>query len=151
MQKKIDLSIIVVSYRNAPVLELCLKSILNETERMRKKSNVASEIIVVDSEAGEKTRDIVKKFILENNPIIYCPFTENTGFSKSVNRGIRESQGKYLFILNYDIIITEGSLGKMCQYLKTHRKTGILGPKLLNFDGSPQPSAFHFYTPPIIL
>jgi hypothetical protein len=151
MKKSPDLSIIVVSYQNAPVLELCLKSILEETERLETKLEIKSEIIVVDSETGEKTRDTVKKFILKNHPIIYCPFTENTGFSKSVNRGIRESKGKYLFILNYDIIITQGSLRKMLQYLKDNPKVGILGPKLLNFDGSPQPSAFHFYTPPIIL
>lgn len=149
--KKPDLSIIVVSYQNAPVLELCLKSIIEETERLEKKFSLKSEVIVVDSNAGEKTRDTVKKFILEGYPITYCPFTENTGFSRAVNRGIRESKGKNLFILNYDIIITRGSLGKMLRFINDSPRVGILGPKLLNFDGSPQISAFHFYTPSIIL
>jgi len=148
---KVDLSLIVVSYQNAPVLDLCLKSIIEETANLNKKEGIRSEVIVVDSEAGEKTRDIVKKYILDNHPITYCPFATNTGFSRSVNKGIKESRGKYLFILNYDIIITQGSLGKMIQYLKENPRVGILGPKLLNFDGSPQNSAFHFYTPLVIL
>jgi N-acetylglucosaminyl-diphospho-decaprenol L-rhamnosyltransferase len=54
-------------------------------------------------------------------------------------------------ILNSDIILTEGSLKKMLEHLKSNPKVGILGPKLLNFDGTPQASAFHFYTPLIIL
>lgn len=150
---KIDLSIIVTSYQNAAVLDLCLKSIVRETKILAKKKKVQSEIIVVDSEAGEKTRDVAKKYILaqEHESIIYCPFSDNIGFPKLVNKGVKESQGNYILILNSDIILTEGSLEKMLKYLKTYKKTGILGPKLLNFDGSPQASAFHFYTPLIIL
>jgi len=149
--EKIDLSIIVTTYQNAAVLDLCLKSIVDETRRIYKTGKVRSEVIVVDSEAGEKTRDVVKKYLLDNESIIYCPFSQNMGFPKLVNKGLKESGGSYILILNSDIILTEKSLSDMLRYLKTHRKTGILGPKLLNFDGSPQPSAFHFYTPLIIL
>jgi N-acetylglucosaminyl-diphospho-decaprenol L-rhamnosyltransferase len=149
--EKVDLSIIVTSYQNAAVLDLCLKSIMDETKRLLKKRGLHSEVVVVDGEAGEKTRDVAKKYILDNPRITYCPFSKNMGFPKLVNKGLKESSGDYILILNSDIILTEGSLGEMLRYLKTHRKTGILGPKLLNFDGSPQASAFHFYTPLIIL
>lgn len=148
---KIDLSLIVTSYQNAAVLDLCLKSIVRETKTLEKKDSVKSEVIIVDSEAGEKTRDVAKKYILDNKFITYCPFSDNIGFPKLVNKGVKESRGDYILILNSDIILTEGSLGKMLDYLKSNSKIGILGPKLLNFDGSPQPSAFHFYTPLIIL
>jgi len=149
--KKINLSIIVTSYRNAAVLDLCLKSIMDETQRLYKAEKLRSEVIVVDGEAGEKTRDVVKKYLLDSEAVRYCPFSKNMGFPKMVNKGIGESRGAYILILNSDIILTEKSLANMLNYLKTHRKTGILGPKLLNFDGTPQPSAFHFYTPLIIL
>jgi len=149
--EKIYLSIIVTSYQNAAVLELCLKSVIEETKRFKKEAGISSEIIVVDSKAGEKTRDVVKKFILENNFITYCPFSENVGFAKLVNKGIKEGEGKILLILNCDIILTKGSLRKMFEYTENNPRLGVLGPKLLNFDGSPQPSAFHFYTPLLIL
>jgi len=145
------LSVVVVSFQNAPVLELCLDSILLEGKNIWKKQRVSLEVIVIDSMAGEKTRDVVKKFILDDHPVKYFPFKENSGFSRAVNKGIKESRGDYLLILNYDIILTEGALGKMLDFLRKDKKVGILGPKLLNFDGSPQPSAFHFYTPLIIL
>jgi len=157
--KKIDLSIIVTSYQNAAVLDLCLKSIIEEINRLRKKEELRSEVIVVDSEATAKTRDVAKKYILtfesdkqpNHQSVLYCPFAKNIGFPKLVNKGIKESRGDYLLILNSDIILTRGSLFKMLSYLRQNPRVGILGPKLLNFDGSPQASAFHFYTPLLIL
>jgi len=146
----IDLSIIVTSYQNAAVLDLCLKSIVDETKNCEKEG-YRSEIIIVDGEAGEKTQDVAKKHILKNQSITYCPFSKNIGFPKLVNKGIKESHGNYILILNSDIILTGGSLKKMLEYLKNNPGVGILGPKLLNFDGSPQDSAFHFYSPSIIL
>lgn len=151
IMKKPDLSIIITSFQNASVLDLCLKSIIQETDKILEKNKLKSEVIVIDGEAGEKTRDIVKKYILDSQIITYYPLTENIGFPKMVNKGIKVSRGDYILILNSDIILIRGSLKKMLNYLKIHRKTGILGPKLLNFDGSPQASAFHFYTPLIIL
>jgi len=51
-----------------------------------------------------------------------------------------------MFIINADIIPLEGSLEKMCEYMKEHPEIGLLGPQLLNFDGSVQQSCFRFYT-----
>ena len=150
-KKAESISIIVVSYHNAPVLELCINSILKERRELRRKQDLKMEVLVIDSEASEKTRDIAKKFTLQRKPVRYFPFTENTGFSRAVNKGIKESRGDFLLILNYDIILTEGALLRMVEVIKNDKKIGIMGPKLLNFDGSPQSSAFHFYTPLVIL
>ncbi len=150
-KKKPLLSIVVVSYQNAAILELCLNSIIEEVNSLKKIIKAESEVLVVDSGAIEKTRDVVKQFILDQKPVKYFSFKKNTGFSKAVNKGIKESAGDFLLILNADIILTKNSLGKMINYLKENSRVGILGPKLLNFDGSPQISAFHFYTPSIIL
>ncbi len=149
--QSLDISFIVVSFKNAAILDLCVKSILEEISVLKESKKIRGEILVVDSMAGEKTRDVAKKYIMDGKPVRYFPFKENTGFSKAVNRGIEKSKGRLLFILNSDIILTEGSLWPMMEYMKLNKKTGILGPKLLNFDGSPQSSAFHFYTPEIIL
>ncbi|MBM3256045.1 MAG: glycosyltransferase family 2 protein [Candidatus Moranbacteria bacterium] len=149
-RRLVELSIIVASFRNAAMLELCLKSIGEEARRLKKKK-IRNEIIIVDSQADEKTRDIAKKFILNGNSACYYPFRKNVGFAKLINQGIKLSHGKFLLFLNADIIIIKDAFRKMMEYLKDNPQVGILGPRLLNFDGSPQPSAFHFYTPSIIL
>ena len=149
-RRSIDLSVIVASFHNAAMLELCLKSISEETRRLKRR-RIRCEIIVVDSQAEEKTRDVVKKFILDGKLTCYYPFRKNVGFAKLINRGIKLSRGKFLLFLNADIIIIKNTFWKMIEYLGNNPQIGILGPRLLNFDGSPQPSAFHFYTPSVIL
>lgn len=137
-----ELSIIVTSYKNPSVLKLCLESL---------KKNVLShsyEILVLDSSTEEDTETLMRE---EFPDIRFFPFSRNLGFAKLVNRGLREARGKYILILNADIIIDKKSVDILVEYLKNNTSVGIAGPKLLNFDGQLQFSCFRFYTLPIII
>lgn len=133
------LSIIIVNYKNAPLLRLCLKSL----QRIIPDS-FAHEIIVVDASAGGDTAHVATE---EFSHVHYLPFKENIGYTRGANHGLKEARGDYMFIINADIIPLEGSLEKMYAYMKAHSEIGLLGPQLLNFDGSVQQSCFRFYTP----
>lgn len=139
---KKELSIIVTNYKNPSVLRLCLESL---------KKNILSEnfeILVMDSATEEDTEMMMR----ENFPDVhFFSHENNVGFLRLVNRGIKKSSGKFLLILNADIIIEKKSVDILIEYLKKNPSTGIVGPKLLNFDGQIQPSCFQFYTPLIIL
>ena len=78
-----DVSIIIVSYKNAAILKLCLDSLeKNISER------IDYEIIVVDSETQEEIQDL----ILENYPQVkFFPFKENLGLARGLNKGIKKS------------------------------------------------------------
>lgn len=137
------LSIIIMNYKNAPLLRLCLKSL------KRVLSNSFSyEIIVVDASAGPETSAVA---IEEYPEVHYLPFKENVGYTRGVNEGIKIAKGDAIFIANPDIIPLEGSLEKMYEYLKNNPKIGMVGSQLLNFDGSFQQSCFRFYTPLTII
>ncbi len=133
------LSIIIVNYKNAPLLRLCLKSLQRVLP-----ASFAHEIIVVDVSASPDTAYIAAE---EFPNVRYLPFKENIGYTKGVNNGLKVAKGDFLFIINSDIIPLESSLDKMCAYMKAHPEIGLLGPQLLNFDGSRQQSCFRFYTP----
>ncbi|MEK9157628.1 MAG: glycosyltransferase family 2 protein [Patescibacteria group bacterium] len=137
------LSIIIMNYKNAPLLRLCLKSLKRVLS-----NSFAHEIIVVDSSANLETSSVVSE---EFPGVRYLPFKENVGYTKGVNEGIKISKGDVVFVANPDIIPLRGSLEKMYSYLKDNPKIGLLGPKLLNFDGSFQQSCFRFYTPLTII
>jgi len=81
----------------------------------------------------------------------FIAFKENAGFLRLVNRGIKEAKGKYYLILNADIIIDKRSVNVLFDYLRSNPEVGLIGPKLLNFNGKLQYSCFQFYTPLIIL
>ncbi|MEK7217625.1 MAG: glycosyltransferase family 2 protein [Patescibacteria group bacterium] len=133
------LSIVIVNYKNAPLLRLCLKSL-----RRVISDSFVHEIIVVDASANADTVHIATE---EFPHIRYLPFKENIGYTRAVNHGLKTAKGDFIFIINADIIPLEGSLEKMYAYMKSHPEIGLLGPRLLNFDGSTQQSCFRFYTP----
>jgi len=137
-----ELSIIVTSYKNPSVLRLCLESL---------KKNVLNEnceILVLDSATEEETEMMMR----EDFPDIkFFPFKNNLGFSRLVNNGLRRARGDHILILNADIIIEKKSADILLQQFKNNPLIGIIGPKLLNFDGKVQLSCFRFYTLPIII
>jgi len=136
------LSIVITHHQTLALLKLCLKSI---------KENVGVleyEVIVVDSQSEENTRELIKEEFPEVK-IIY--FSKNVGYAKIVNTGIKAARGDYILILNADIIILKGSILKMLEFIEGHPKVGIVGPQLLTFSNQPQSSCFHFPNLGVIL
>lgn len=132
-----DLSIVIVTYNSRTPVESCLNSLERYT------SSRPSETIVVDNASSDGTvgfiRDRFPKVrILAND--------ENFGYSRAVNQGIRLSTGKFILILNPDIIVQESSLDRLLDFMDSHPDAGIAGAKLTNPDGSLQYSARAFYT-----
>lgn len=130
------LSIIITHYKTLELLKLCLESLRAAS------FNLPHEILVMDSEAQEETEETIKSDWPE---VKYFPFNKNTGYAKMVNVGLREAQGEYLLILNADILAAKDSLDKLIGYLSANPKIGLLGPQLLNFNGTIQESCFHFH------
>jgi GT2 family glycosyltransferase len=129
------LSIIITHHRTPVLLKLCLKSIQENI------GDIEHEIIVVDSQAEPATQEIIEEKFPQ---IKLIPFSENIGYAKLVNRGIKASQGEYILILNADILILKESISQMLEYIKSHPQVGIIGPQLLTFSNQPQNSCFRF-------
>ncbi len=125
-----DVSIAMVSLNCWGVLKDCLDSL-----RLSDPS-VTYELFLVDNGSTDGT--------LEKVPELYPEVTlvknaENVGFLKGTNQGIRMSTGRYILWLNPDTILRPDSLRQMTEFLEQHPKAGIVGPKVLNADGSFQP------------
>lgn len=136
------LSIIITHHRTPELLRLCLNS-LKEASR-----NLPCEIFVLDSEAQDEAEEMIKSDWPE---IKFLPFEKNTGYAKIVNVGLSQARGEYLLVLNADIVAESDSLQKMIEYMDANPKTGLLGPQLLNFNGTIQDSCFRFHRPFTIL
>jgi len=68
---------------------------------------------------------------------------ENAGFGKANNQGAAKAKGDWVLLLNSDTVIKEGFFQGIASAID-QQKTGIYGFKLLNQDGSIQPSAGYF-------
>ncbi len=71
----------------------------------------------------------------------------NVGFSSANNQAMRIAHGEYFLLLNSDAYLLPGALEKLTAFLQAHPQAGVAGPRLLNADGSLQPSCHHFPSP----
>jgi len=70
------------------------------------------------------------------------------GFAANHNRILEQAQADYVFVLNDDLIFLPGSIEKMLDFMERpeSQDIGVLSPRLLNPDGSLQPSTYAFPT-----
>lgn len=71
---------------------------------------------------------------------------ENLGFAKANNIGIRRSSGRYLCLLNSDVVVLKGCIKNLIDFMDNHPNAGMVGPRILNPDRTLQPSCRHFPT-----
>jgi len=131
MEKTIDLSICIVSWRVKDLLKNCLDSIYNKSWKIN------FETFVIDNNSCDGTAEMVKEYFPQVN---FVQNRTNDGFTKTNNILIKESRGRYVLLLNPDTIIHPNSLDKMAEFMDVHPEAGAMGPKLLNSDGTLQKS-----------
>ncbi|HEX7880142.1 MAG TPA: glycosyltransferase, partial [Candidatus Eisenbacteria bacterium] len=106
------------------------------------------DIILVDNASGDDTAARVRAAHPDVR-IIESPV--NRGFAAGVNLGLAAAQGKYLLILNPDIVVHPGSLEALVAFLDAHPQAGLVAARLLNPDGTLQPTCRTRYTLKTIL
>lgn len=133
----IDLSIIIVSWNVADLLKACLDSIFVVPTALQ------IEIIVVDSASSDNTVSMMR----EHYPQVkLLAQSENVGFPRGNNIGLKAASGRHLLLLNPDTEIIGDALATMVGYLDAHPHVGIVGPHTLNTDGTTQSTKRRFPT-----
>ena len=141
----VDLSVIIVSWNVRDLLDKCLHSLQRARRRIppHGQSEFSMEVIVVDSASDDGSVELVR----ERHPqAVLLPQSENIGFTRGNNIGLRQARGEYLLLLNPDTEVRPGALGSMIDYMNGHPQVGMLGPHTLNSDGSHQSTRRRFPT-----
>jgi len=132
-----DLSIIVITYNSRVPVERCLASLEAH------EPSCAHETIVIDNGSEDGTAEVVAKRFPSVRVVAN---SENLGYSRAVNQGMRLSSGRAMLVINPDIIVRDGSIDRLIEFMDTHPDAGIVGSKLVYPDGSLQHSCRSFYT-----
>jgi GT2 family glycosyltransferase len=131
----VDLSVVVVSFNARDYLRRCLTSVLEHTK------GVSCELIVVDNASWDGSTEMVEA---EFPQTVVIPLPVNVGFATGCNRGMERAAGEFILLLNADTELAEDAFSPMVAYCHQNPSVGILGPKLLNSDGSLQLSCRRF-------
>ncbi len=125
-----DLSIIIVNYNTPDLVQDCVSSIKSS------KTKLNYEIIVVDNGSDKRPSKLKDCTLIVNK--------ENLGFAKANNQGLEIAKGKHILVLNSDTLVEEGALDMLFSFAENTGDAGVVGPRLLNKDGSLQKSCFNF-------
>lgn len=104
---------------------------------------IFSEIIVVDNNSSDGSRELIKKEFPE---VILIENPKNRGAAYARNCGIQKAQGEYLLFLDCDTEVLDNAIQKLLDYIKTDSTIGILSPQLLYPDHTIQHSSRPFPT-----
>jgi GT2 family glycosyltransferase len=119
-----DASAVVVTYNALPWVERCLESVRSE------------ETIVVDNGSSDGTVAAVRARF----PQAVVVEQENLGLAAGWNAGLARASGRYVLILNADAWLTEGSLARLVAFADSRPDAAVVGPRLVNPDGTLQRS-----------
>ncbi len=137
-----SLSIIIVNWNVKPLLRRCLASVYASWG-----GRPGLEVIVVDNASTDGSVPMVR----DRFPQVRLLVNEvNRGFPAANNQGIAIARGRYLLLLNPDTEVVGDALSTMVAYADRHPDVGLIGPQLLNPDGSVQSSRRRFPTLPTL-
>lgn len=118
-------SMVVPTVRQTHMVRECLHSLFEfEPDRS------LYEVIVVDDGSDAKVQDWLRTNLEREGCRVICK-GENSGFSHTVNVGIREAQGEFVVLLNNDIKFIQPWLGALEGAFRRDPKIGVVGAKLL--------------------
>ena len=136
-----DLSIIIVNYNVKALLEQTLLSVYKAIQTL------TVEVIVVDNDSADESCAMVSEKFKE---VILISNSENVGFSRANNQGIKISKGRNILLLNPDTVIGEDTLTKTTYFLDQNEKAGALGVRMIDGRGDFLPESKRGLPTPIV-
>ncbi len=124
------MSVVVVAYNGLPWIERCLESVRGY------------ETIVVDHGSTDGTVELVRERFPEAR-LIEQP---NVGMGAGNNAGMRVASSRYFLLLNCDAWMMGDAVERLAAFADEHPEAAVVGPRLLNKDGSLQRSVRGFPT-----
>lgn len=129
-------SVIVVSWNTRQLLEQCLESVYAS-------GGADLEVLVVDNGSRDGSPEMVAsrfpEAVLVANP-------DNVGFARANNVAMQRATGDYLLILNPDTELIGAAIPELVRLAEERPEIAVVGPQLLNSDGTVQSSRRRFPT-----
>lgn len=135
----LELSVTICSWNTVDDLRACLQSLRDEAVRTPR-----FEVIVVDNASGDGSPDMVRAEFPEFTLLAQ---DSNLGFTGGHNLALSQRRAPHAALLNSDTVVHPGAIATILDVFAGDPTVGVVGPKLLNPDGSLQYSCRRFPNP----
>jgi len=115
------ISIVLTTYNSEKIIKETLEAVVNQDFPLN-----TVELIIVDGGSKDNTLNIIKEFI--NNYVKYfygmklITHEKNYGVSKARNDGIKQAKGRFILILDHDVIMPKGTLSTLLHYIESSNR-----------------------------
>ncbi len=132
-----DLSIVIVNWNTRSMLRDCLHTVFAGQGRL------SAEIFVVDNASSD---DSLAMLAAEFPTVIAIANDRNLGFAAANNVALARAKGRHMLLLNTDTLVHGSVLPNAVTWLDRNPDVAVMGPRILNRDGSMQVSSTKFPT-----
>lgn len=120
-----ELSVVVVNYNAAAYAIECVRSLL-EQELPGEPRASRPEVIVVDSASHPEDRARLQELPEGVETVL---LEENRGYAAAANAGLSRARGRFLALMNPDLVVLPGALAALVGHLERNRDVGAVGPR----------------------
>lgn len=122
-----DVSVVIVSWNTRALTTACLASLPAAA------ATTTWDAWVIDNASSDDSVEVIRR----DHPHVHVIANAgNVGFAAANNQGIRACSGRYVLLLNSDTVMAPGSLDALVSFADAHPTAGVVGPRLVNPDGS---------------
>lgn len=117
-----EVTVIIPNYNGTAYIRDCLDSLLTQT--------MEADIIVVDNASEDDSRDIIREY----EGVRLIELSQNFGFCRAVNEGIRVCRTKYLILLNNDTKADPEFVEQLYKAIDAHDDTFSVASKMIQMN-----------------
>jgi len=123
-----EVSIVVVNFDGARSIGECLASLVADESPRR-------EIFVVDNASRDDSADRVERFAAGRSDVRLLRSPDNLGYAGGVDFALPRCRGRYVAVLNMDLVAEPGWLGPLVDHLDRHPDVAAVNPLVMLRDG----------------
>lgn len=125
-------SVVIVNWNAGELLDACLTALLAS------KPVGTVQVLLVDNASTDGSQ---LRAAQEHSGIEVLQNTENGGFARAVNQALARAEGEFVLLLNPDVVLSPTAIPMLVAFMSQRPDVAVVGPKLLNPDGTVQGSA----------
>lgn len=129
------ITVVIINYNTREHLRSCLATIPQAA---------ADDVIVVDNASSDGSVAMIEA---EYPWVTVLANTKNPGYGAAANQAIAICTSPYVLLLNSDTRLEPGAFQALRSYFDMHPSVAVVGPRIVNLDGTLQVSCFPAPTP----
>lgn len=129
-----DVSVIIINYNTKQMTSECIDSVIANT------NSIEYEIVLVDNASTDGSKEYFEK----DKRVKYIYSHNNSGFGAGNNLGVKNSCGKYVFLLNSDTLLKNNAIKMLYDFSESQQNPCVCGGWLIDKNGKPNVSEVAF-------